>query len=83
VNDINAKRRNSDPTKSDYIIRCMAAENTVKAQDIDLRQVREQLQDAEEQVVKLLARDGRLTCAVSVLAAIATVLAFLLIGGAR
>jgi len=27
------KRRYSDPTKSDYIIRCMAAENTVRQQD--------------------------------------------------
>ena len=33
MNDINAKRRYSDPTKSDYIIRCMTAENTVRQQD--------------------------------------------------
>ena len=27
------KRRYSEPTKSDYIIRCMVAENTVRQQD--------------------------------------------------
>jgi hypothetical protein len=36
VNDINAKRRYSEPTKSDYIIRCMAAENTVRQQNAAL-----------------------------------------------
>ena len=33
MNEIKPKRRYSDPTKSDYIIRCMAAENTVRQQD--------------------------------------------------
>ncbi len=36
MNDINAKRRYSEPTKSDYIIRCMAAENTVRQQNAAL-----------------------------------------------
>jgi hypothetical protein len=30
------KRRYSEPTKSDYIIRCMAAENTVRQQNAAL-----------------------------------------------
>jgi hypothetical protein len=83
VNDIKAKRRYSDPTKSDYIIRCMAAENTVKAQDIELRQVRELLQGAKEQAAKLRARDGALTTAASVMAVLVIVLAGVLIGGAK
>jgi hypothetical protein len=68
----------------------MAAENTVKAQDIELRQERgiaiklhAQLQEAEEQAAKLRARDGKLTSAVSVLAVIVTVLVVALIGGAQ
>jgi small ligand-binding sensory domain FIST len=88
------KRTYSEPTKADYIIRCMAAENTVKAQDIELRQERgraitlhAQLQDAEEQAENLRARVARRTTEVSVMAVIAIVLAFalmgLLIGGAR
>jgi hypothetical protein len=36
MSDIKAERRYSDPTKSDYIIRCMAAENTVRQQDKSL-----------------------------------------------
>jgi hypothetical protein len=84
------KRKYSEPTKSDYIIRCMEAENTVKAQDIELRQERglaiklhAQLQDAEEQAAKLRARDGKLTTAASVLALLVIVLAGVLIGGAQ
>jgi hypothetical protein len=81
------KRTYTEPTKSDYIIRCMAAENTVKAQDIELRQLRAQLNDAEEQAAKLLARVARMTVAAEVLAVIAVVLAFVLLsfltGGAR
>jgi hypothetical protein len=77
------KRRYSDPTKSDYIIRCMAAENTVKAQDIELRQERGlQLRDAEEQAAKLWARNGKMTAAATALAVLVIALAFALIGGA-
>jgi hypothetical protein len=88
------KRLYSEPTKSDYIIRCMAAENTVRAQDAELRQERghaiklhAQLQDALEQAENLRARVARMTTAASLLAVIAVVLAFallsFLIGGAR
>jgi hypothetical protein len=91
---VKPKRVSSETTKNGWVIRCMAAENTVKAQDIELRQERgraitlhAQLQDAEEQAAKLRARAGKLTSAASVLAVIATVLVFalagLLIGGAR
>ena len=88
------KRKYTEPTKADYIIRCMAAENTVKAQDIELnaqRQAREKAEDAARNLagenIRLRARESKLTSAVSVLAVIATVLAFALavelIGGAR
>jgi hypothetical protein len=84
------KRVYSEPTKSDYIIRCMAAENTVKAQDIELtaqRQAREKAESAArelaEENIRLRARDGKLTTAASVLVVIAIALAFALIGGAR
>ena len=88
------KRVSSETTKDGWIIRCMAAENTVKAQDIELRQergiaftLRAQLQDAEEQVAKLRAHESKLVKAVSVLAVIATVLVceilFFSIGGAQ
>jgi hypothetical protein len=84
------KRKYSEPTKSDWTIRAMQAENTVRQQDTELRQERglaiklhAQLQDAEEQVAKLRARDGKLTTAASVLALLVIVLAFALIGGAR
>ena len=36
MNDINAKRRYSEPTKDAWIIRCMAAENTVRQQNAAL-----------------------------------------------
>jgi hypothetical protein len=80
------KRKYTEPTKADYIIRCMAAENTVRAQDAELRQERAhaftlhaQLQDALKQAENL----RRLANGASVLAVIVIVLAFILIGGAR
>ena len=84
------KRKYSEPTKSDWTIRAMQAENTVKAQDAELRQERglaiklhAQLQDAKEQAAKLRARDGKLTTAASVLAVLVIALAFALIGGVK
>jgi hypothetical protein len=88
------KRLYSEPTKSDYIIRCMAAENTVRAQDAELntqRQAREKAESAARELagenIRLRARASTLTSAASVLAVFAVVLAFallsFLIGGAR
>jgi hypothetical protein len=81
-------------TKDKWIIRCMAAENTVRAQDIELRQARgrvmmfeAQAKIAEERAAKLGARESKLVNAASVLVVIAAVLAFallsFLIGGAQ
>ncbi len=84
------KRKYTEPTKADYIIRCMSAENTVRAQDAELRQERgmikllnEQLQNALADAITLRSRVTRLTNCASVLAVIVIVLAFILIGGAR
>ncbi len=88
------KRVSSETTKDGWVIRCMAAENTVRAQDIELRQERGRaiklhadVQDALADASTLRARVARMTTAVSVLAVIAVVLAFallsFLIGGAR
>ena len=60
MSDINAKRRYSEPTKSDYIIRCMAAENTVKAQDIELTTVRQARAKAELETLWLTEENARL-----------------------
>jgi negative regulator of sigma E activity len=90
VNDINAKRRYSEPTKDAWIIRCMAAENTVKAQDIELTavwQARAKDESAARELagenIRLRARVAQLTTAASVLAVLVIVLAGVLIGGAR
>ncbi len=90
------KRVYSEPTKADYIIRCMAAENAVRAQDIELatqRQAREKAESATRELagenIRLRARDGKLVSTASVLAVFVIVLAFVLvlvsysIGGAR
>jgi hypothetical protein len=84
------KRVSSETTKDGWVIRCMAAENTVRAQDIELnaqRQAREKAESAARELsgenIRLRARDGKLVSAVSVLAVIVIVLAFALIGGAR
>jgi hypothetical protein len=84
------KRVSSETTKDGWIIRCMSAENTVRAQDAELRQERgmikllnEQLQNALADAITLRAREKRLTNGASVLAVIVIVLAFILIGGAR
>ena len=84
------KRKYSEPTKADYIIRCMAAENTVKAQDIELTAVwqarakdESAARELAEENIRLRARDGKLTSAVSVLAVLVIALAVALIGGAR
>ena len=84
------KRKYTEPTKADYIIRCMAAENTVRAQDIELnvqRQAREKAEAAARELagdnIRLRARESKLVSAASVLAVIVIALAGLLIGGAR
>ncbi len=87
------KRVSSETTKDGWVIRCMAAENTVKAQDAELRQVREHLQAREKaaaaarelagQNIRLRARESRLVGAASLLTVIVIVLAVFLIGGAR
>jgi hypothetical protein len=86
------KRKYTEPTKADYIIRCMAAENTVRAQDAELntqRQAREKAESAARELadenIRLRARESKLVNAASVLAVIVIVivLAFILIGGAR
>ncbi len=90
IASIKPKRVSSETTKDGWVIRCMAAENTVKAQDIELnaqRQAREKSEDAARELadenIRLRARDGKLVKTVSLLAVIVIVLAFVLIGGAR
>ena len=94
MNDINAKRRYSEPTKDAWIIRCMAAENTVRQQNIQLRQERgrvmmfeAQAKIAKEQADNLRARESKVVNAASVMVVIAVVLAYVLlyflIGGAQ
>ncbi len=84
------KRVSSETTKDGWVIRCMSAENTVRAQDAELntqRQAREKAESAARELagenIRLRARDGKLVGAASVLAVIVIILAFLLIGGAR
>ena len=84
------KRKYTEPTKADYIIRAMQAENTVKAQDIELTavwQARAKDESAARELagenIRLRARVTRLTSAASVLAVLVIVLAGVLIGGAR
>jgi len=62
--------------KEDYV-------SQITIMKIDLHAAQVAARNLAEENIRLRARDGRLTSAVSVLAAIATVLAFLLIGGAR
>lgn len=83
-------RKSNDPTKADWIIRAMKAENTVRAQDVELETERKTRLQAElvahdmtEENQRLRARDGKLTSVASFLAVLAIVLAFMLIGGAR
>ena len=84
------KRKYTEPTKDGWIIRCMAAEHTVRQQDKQLKEERdmvkllqEQLQNALADACMLRARDGKLTSAVSVLAVLVIVLVIVLIGGAQ
>jgi Flp pilus assembly protein TadB len=60
VNDIKAKRRYSDPTKADYIIRCMAAENTVRQQDKALAEEKQARAKAELDALWLTEENARL-----------------------
>jgi len=60
VSDIKAKRRYSDPTKSDYIIRCMAAENTVRQQDKALAEEKQARAKAELDALWLTDENARL-----------------------
>jgi len=83
------KRRYSDPTKSDYIIRCMAAENTVRQQDKALAEEKQGRAKAEwdawllqEEVDRLRRQRGleRILCVAIIAGMIAG--AWFLIGGA-
>ena len=87
---VKPKRVSSETTKDGWVIRCMAAENTVKAQDKQLKEERdmvkllqEQLQGALADACMLRARESKLVKAVSLLAVLVIVLAVALIGGAK
>jgi hypothetical protein len=90
VNELNARRRYSEPTKSDYIIRCMAAENTVKAQDIELttqRQGRAKFELAanrlQDEVDRLRRDRGCERVACILIMVVMAIVCRLLIGGAQ
>jgi hypothetical protein len=94
MSELKKKRVYTDPTKSQWQTRCMAAENTVRALFAELNTQRQASEKAEsaarelaDENIRLRAREKRLTSAASLLAVIAVVLAFallsFLIGGAR
>ena len=60
MSELKKKRVYTDPTKSQWQTRCMAAENTVKAQDIELRQERGRSMMYEAKLAEALSDKDRL-----------------------
>jgi len=90
VNDIKPTRRYSEPTKSDYIIRCMAAENTVRQQSAALTEETQARAKAEWDALRLTDEVDRLRreragerVACILIMVVMAIVCRLLIGGAQ